>query len=155
MKKNLFLLLLTLILGSTASQAQSPAIKELRALVEEAPMKFETQLGEVDKENNGLVYYKTKNKSGDVSFIVKNKTGNHQYYMIYNLDPDDMSFKLKKMLMDQYVTELNAMVKTGNYKGTDVVQDGNNVTRITDLAGNRVVDLQSTSSNFFVIVYGN
>ena len=155
MKKNLFLLLLTLVLGSTASQAQSPAIKELRALVEEAPMKFETQLGEVDKENDGLVYYKTKNKSGDVSFIVLNKTGRYQYYMIYNLDPNDMSFKLKTMLMGQYITELNAMVKTGKYKGSDLVQDGNNVTRITDLEGNRVVDLQSTSSNFFVIVYGN
>ena len=75
--------------------------------------------------------------------------------MIYNLDPNDMSFKLKTMLMGQYITELNAMVKTGKYKGSDLVQDGNNVTRITDLDGNRVIDLQSTSSNFFVIVYGN
>lgn len=151
----LLLLIPMLMMASSSLRAQSPAVKQLREIIQQIPQKFAGIKGDKISEEDGNVRYQTKSEfPGGNTFIVNFQSGNTQHFIFYRLDPDDATmFKLKGMLLTQYVTELNNMVKSGNYTGEDTKEDGVNVSTIYDKSGKTIMQLRSTTTYFAIVVF--
>ena len=159
MKKILLLLLVVTSIQFSAT-AQSPVIKEFRALLQSAKTNFKDDIGEKIEEDtaNNLAYYKTKKADFSVisSFIIHQLTNDGNTYVInYNVkDADANTLVLIMHIVDLYIDELNAMIKTGNYTGRDYnTDDGMSVSEIKDLNGNHILNYKSNKEVQRIVIY--
>lgn len=158
---SLLFLLTFAIAGNVIAQEPSAIIKELRGIIADAPIAFDSFLGDADgrDEASGTTFYKTKKEavaSIALPFIMhKESTGHRTFILRYNLNNlDAMMLKLMVVITQGYVDEMNAMVRSGNYTGRDYENsNGANVSEIKDLQGNHIMDYQSTKDQQMVIVY--
>ncbi len=162
MKTRIFLVTILLALcGAVRTNAQeaSPVIKELRALVESGKTNFKNEIGPFIKtdEASKISLYKTKKETTAATTLIMQSQDKQCVYMI-RYDMKDMNADmvgLMAVIVDQYINELNAMVKTGNYTGKDATDsDGLDVTQLYDLAGNHVLDYKSTKEIQSIYLYG-
>ncbi len=152
---------LLLLFGAFGAKAQeaSPVIKELRALVESGKTNFKSEVGAFIKtdEASKISLYKTKKETTSATTLLMQSTDKQRVYLIkYDLkamSPEMVG--LMSVIVDQYINELNAMVKTGLYTGKDGTDsDGLDVTQMYDLAGNHVLDYKSTKDMQSIMLYG-
>lgn len=163
--KKLTLLFLVFVLCVYTAHAQSPIIQEFRELIKSGQTNFTGEMGEKTQENpeNKIVFYKTK-RQRDIaviqSFIIHQTTENSNIYVIkYSLkDAEPKMLKLLTMLVQQYVEELNLMVKSGGYTGRNYKRDNGtevfNVTEINDKAGNHILDFESNEDTKNIFLFG-
>ena len=162
MKKFLLTLALCLpFLAPAFAQEAKPVVKELRAIMEESPTGFASYKGELlqKDESSGAAFYNSSH-TPEVSIaghvLVENPADKLSFYMIrYNTkDMDAMTLRLMMIMAQQYLDEMNAMVKSGKYVGRDYKMDnGMDVTEIKDKEGRMILDYRSDSDNQMLIVY--
>ncbi len=162
MKKVLLTLAFLLpFLAPAFAQEAKPVVKELRTILEGAPVGFPSFKGELlqKDESSGAAFYKsshTPELSIASHILVENPADKLSFYMIrYTIkDMDAMTLRLMMIIAQQYMDEMNAMVKTGKYVGRDYKMDnGMDVTEIKDKEGRMIVDYRSDADNQMVIVY--
>lgn len=151
--------LLLCISAAANAQEVSPLIKELRALVESGKTNFKNEVGAFIKTDQVLKtsIYKTKKETAAATTLLMQSQDKQRVYMIRydvaNMNADMVG--LMAGIVDQYINELNAMVKTGAYTGKDGTDaDGLDVTQVYDMAGNHVLDYKSTKEMQSIYLYG-
>ncbi len=164
-KSTLFLIIfLGLSLQRTILYAQtdpSPAVKQLRSLIESAKTDFKGEMGELiteDKESK-INYYKTlKKTAGAQTFIFKSNNAGATTMYVINYDTEAMDTQmlgLVLVIVGQYINELNVMVKSGLYTGRDYTDEkGMVVTDIKDLNGKYILRYQSNKTKQNIYIYG-
>jgi len=166
MKKLYFLLIVCLlILGINApvafgQESPAPVIRELRALIESGKTNFQKDVGvlaDIDTAS-GIGIYKTRKPSpGATTVILQSVEGGKRIYMI-RYDTKTMSTDsliVMNQIVNLYIDELNAMIKSGLYTGSDTTDDyGMAVTIMKDLAGNHILDYKSDKTMQAIYLYG-
>jgi hypothetical protein len=157
--KKLAFTIIALLLFVYGAQAQSLAIKEFRQIIAARDSQFKplqkTLLREIPED--GMQIYASTIEDSPISkaLIVQTKDKVGTYMISYNVDNMEIeTMGLFMQLVEQYVLELNAMAKTGNYKGRDYNDNGDSITELTDMDGNVVAQYVSNKSNHLIMVYG-
>ena len=155
---NKITIILFVIFTTALGTAQSPIIKQFREVIKDAPNHFSAFQNEllVDNTEKRSKVYNSKVEDNAISqnFIVKTEGKTSTYIVKFDVTKiDDMMMKLFLIIAQQYITELNDMVKSGAYTGKDYREGEDNVTEIKDLNGKTVVKYVSDSKEHYVIVY--
>lgn len=141
------------------ANAQSPIIKEFRNILIDAPNKFESYKVAKISDNKDKNYELYSSKIEELPFsvtrvIAKTNDEPSVYFIKYDVkNLDAMMLKLFINISTQYMTEINDMVKSGNYTGRDVKDNGDDITEVFDLKGNHVMDYISNADAHFIYVY--
>lgn len=156
MKKALFIIALV-IFNFAKISAQSPIINDFRKIVAERTTAFKNLQGELLQDNveKGVKIYSTTIGNSVIckAFITHSNTLGGTFIMVFNVqEMDVMKLKIFTNMAQQYIAELNDMVKTGNYKGRDYNEESNTITEITDLSGNVVVKYVSNDKEHMIMV---
>lgn len=156
---NKILLITFLILTATAVNAQSPLITNFRQVIAQRDTNFKSLQQDMVQDNfeKGVkVYNGSLGQSYICNAVITQSTAQGvMYVFIYNIkDMDTMQLNIFSTMAQQYITELNDMVKTGNYKGRDSEEGENMVTEITDLNGKIVVQYASSPIDHMILVHG-
>ena len=164
MKKMIFFLFIGFISlhGNIYAQAKpSPAILELRALVQSAKTGFKDDTGELLKEDkeNKINYYKTKKETTAAQTFIFKTMGTDAapvYVITYHVKGmDAMMMGLVFKIVDQYIDELNLMVQSGDYTGRDYTDDqGMAITEMKDKKGNHILDYGSDKETQNIYIFG-
>ncbi len=158
MKKLLLIAIFFCAIGQVS--AQSPLINEFRTIVAERATGFKNLQKELLQENVEK-QVKIYNSSIGQSSICRALITNSQqegatFLLIYNVETmDGMMIKLFTNMAQQYVTELNDMVKSGQYKGRDYNDGADSITEVTDLDGKVVAQYVSNSADHMILVFGS
>lgn len=157
MKKLLVLLIPILIFHfHVKAQTEAVVITQLHALLQSAKNNFQNDIGKkIDEDaSTKTIYYETlKSSEAAETFIVHQATGQNMYVITY----DGKGDKIAKMIpiVNQYIDELNNMVKSGNYSGEDYKdKNGKDVTDVKDKAGNLVLRYASNTATQTIYLYG-
>ena len=139
--------------------AQSPAIEEFRQIISQRDTQFKGLQKEMLQEqpDKGLkIYSSLLGESGISKSVIAQSTSEGATYMIgYNIESmDEMKLRIFSLLVNQYMAELNDMVKSGNYKGRDFQNEGESITELTDLSGSVVTQYISSPTDHLLIVFG-
>lgn len=157
MKKLYFIV--TLLFLSTATFAQSDAILNFRQVVKEIPNQFDNLKKDLLQDNTEKNYklYSSKIEDMPISktvISISPKDG-HVYIVTFNVEQmDRMMFQIFSSISQQYINELNEMVKSGNYKGRDYNSNGENITELTDAKDQLVLQYISSGKEHLLIFYG-
>lgn len=134
-----------------SAAAQSPVIKNLRTVIADAPNGFVSLRGEVTEENKekkATFYKSTLEAAGGDAFMVKmEQTGKVVYAIRYDIkNMQSAMLPLITKIIEQYIAELNEMVKSGKYTGREYTSDdGMSVTEINDQEGRHILDYSSNA----------
>ncbi len=158
MNKLLIIIAVVLFNISTAS-AQSPIIKDLREVIAQRSTSFTNLQKELVQDNTekGVKAYMGSLGQSSIcnAYVTQSATQGSMYVYLFNLENMDvMQTKIFTEMAQQYITELNDMVKTGNYKGRDYREGDSLVTEITDLNDNVVVQYVSSPVDHMIMVHG-
>jgi uncharacterized protein YxeA len=156
MKKVLTIIVLLI---TTISFAQTPIIKQFREVVKDAPNQFINFQKDLLKDNpekhNKLYNSKIENTAISSNFISQTEGRGGVYITRFDVaNLDGIMLKMFTLISGQYVTELNEMVKSGNYIGRDYQENGESITELKDLKGNLAVEYISNEKEHLVMVYG-
>jgi hypothetical protein len=166
MKKSLLCIVIFLVFGinSNAQTADQSKINFI-AIVREAATDFKSILSsvlETDSLNKTAYYSATKTLGSPFEAICVNSNDNTTYYTSrFDYSKTDELIKANQILPG-ILDEVNAMVKTGKYKGRDYDKTGNiSITEVKDLEGNYIIEIESksdtgsNSSNYLMVtVFG-
>jgi hypothetical protein len=155
MKKVLFFLLFAFAI--VQASAQSPAVLDFREFIKAIPTNFKTLEKEYLKESDGYkVYSSTKEDLFfSTNLITRHPTDGTAYLLRYNIkDLDAGILKMFMMIAQQYMDEINAMVKTGNYTGRDFKDGESDVTELKDLEGNLIMQYISDKETHMLAFFG-
>ena len=154
------LLLTALIIFSIGKiSAQSPIINDFRKIVTERTTGFKSLQKELLQENvekQVKIYNSSIGQSSICKALITNseKEG-ATFLLIYNLESmDAMKIQIFNNMAQQYITELNDMVKSGNYKGRDYNDGEDSITEVTDLDGKVVAQYVSNTLDHMILVFG-
>ncbi len=156
--KKILVLLISILTFQFCVQAQTEAavITQLHTLLQSAKSNFHDDMGKkIDEDaSTKTIYYETlKPSEAAETFIVHQATGQNMYVIMY----DGKGDKIAKIIpiVDQYIDELNNMVKSGNYSGEDYKdKNGKDVTDVKDKAGNLVLRYASNTETQTIYLYG-
>lgn len=158
MKKVLFLLIAIAGIQRFASaQTETPVITRLRDLLQSAKTNFVSDLDKkIDEDTTThAIYYEPKIPvKGAESFFVHYSSGLNMMVITYDAKGD----KAVEMMpiVDQYMDELNKMVKTGNFTGQDYKgKTGMDVTDLKDKEGNLILRYTSNREIQRIYIYGS
>ncbi len=158
MKKILFLLVTALSFQLYANaQTEAPVITRLHALLQSARSNFINDLDKKIDEDTSThtIYYEAKTQvKGAESFFVHQPSGQNMMVITYDAKGD----KAVEMIpiVDQYIDELNKMVKTGNFTGDDYKSKaGLDITDLKDKEGNLVLRYTSSHEIQRIYIYGS
>ena len=164
MKKTISVLFTIFILLQTniyAQDAPSPAVAQIRQLIKSAKTDFKDDMGTLIQEDKDtkISYYETKKPTaGAQTFIYSSSNPDVTPMYVINYDVKAMDTSMLGLLMvivNQYIDELNVMVKSGNYTGKDYKDaNGMGVTDIKDKGGNYILRYQSNSEKQNIYIYG-
>lgn len=164
MKKTIFLAFIIFLLVQKniyAQNAPSPAVAQLRMLLESAKTDFKADTADLiqaDKESKTNYYNTKKETEGAQTFILKSTdaSATSMYVIDYDVEAMETSMLVKFMpLVAKYVDELNLMVKSGNYTGRDYTDDkGRGVTDIKDKNGKYILRYASNKEHHYIYIYG-
>jgi len=157
---NKILIIIALALFNTImAHAQSPIIKDLREVISQRNSSFKTLQKELVQDNTekGIKAYMGSVGGSSIcnAFVTQSNGQGSMYIFLFSLENMDiMQTKIFTDMAQQYINELNNMVKTGNYKGRDYRDGESLVTEITDLNGNIVVQYVSNAADHMIMVHG-
>lgn len=157
MKKLYFIA--TLCFLSATTFAQSDAILNFREVVKEIPNQFDKLKKDLlrdDTEKNFKLYSSTiEDMPISKTIISVSPKDGHIYLVTFNIEQmDAMMLRIFTTISQQYITEINEMVKSGNYKGRDYESNGESITELTDAKGDLVFQYISSSKEHVLIFYG-
>jgi len=157
MKIKLLIILALATLGlSVQAQTEAPVITELHLLLKNAKNNFANDVGKKVEEDTATrnIYYETKNRVVAADpFILHLGSGQNIFILNYDATGDKLTALIP--IVDQYIDELNKMVKTGDYTGNDYKNEkGKAVTDIHDKDGNLVLRYTSDKASQTVYLYG-
>jgi hypothetical protein len=157
MKKFAFIFLPFLFIGFyTKAQAVAPVIVQLRELLVSAKTNFTADIDKkIQDDASGNSFYETKKKSeaAETAIVHTAISGQNMYMIILSNKADDVAKVI--LLVDQYMDELNRMIKTGNYTGEDRKDNnGKDITEVKDKAGNIVLRYASDKASQIIYLYG-
>ncbi|MEO6522088.1 MAG: hypothetical protein ABIN91_10450 [Mucilaginibacter sp.] len=157
MKKFAFIFLPFLLISFyTKAQAVAPVVVQLRELLVSAKTNFAADLGKkIQDDAASNSYYETKKTSEAAETVIIHKaaSGQNMYMIILSNKADDVPKVI--LLVDQYMDELNRMIKTGNYIGEDRKDsNGKDITEVKDKAGNIVLRYASDKASQIIYLYG-
>lgn len=157
--KKAFLILAFIVISFQNVSAQSPIIKEFREIVKDIPNQFtaiQKDLLQDNTEKNYKIYSSSIVDSAISKAIISKSLADGAVYVIrFDVQSlDGMMLKMFTIISGQYITELNDMVKSGNYTGKDYQNNGETTTELKDLQGNVVVQYISNSTEHLVMVFG-
>lgn len=157
MKKIIFVIIGIFAIHLYANaQTAAPVVIELRQLLQSAKTNFVNDLGkkiEEDPATKNVFYEAAKPAVEADAFVVHLNAGQNMYVLNYDCTGE----KINKMLpiVEQYLDELNKMVKESDYTGEDYKdKNGKAVTDIHDKAGNLVLRYTSVPATQTIYVYG-
>ena len=156
MKKAILIVALVVFnIGKTTAQSQ--IINDFRKIVAERTTAFKNLQGELLQDNveKGVKIYSTSIGNSVIckAFITQSNTFGGTFLLVYNIEEmDAMKLTIFNNMASQYITELNDMVKTGNYKGRDYNEGSDSVTEIKDLNDNVVVKYVSNDTQHMIMV---
>jgi len=158
MKRILFIIALIFV-ATAKSFAQSPIITDFRQIVTERATGFKNIQQELlmDNTEKGVKIYQSSVGGSSIckSLVTHSATDGDVLLMIFNIESmDAMTMKIFMNIAQQYVTELNDMVKTGNYKGRDYKEGDDSITEITDIDGKVVVQYISNPTDHMLMFFG-
>jgi hypothetical protein len=164
MKKTISILFTIFVLIQTtifAQTAPSLAVMQIRHLIESAKTDFKDDQGALIQEDKDtkISYYETKKPTaGAQTFIYTSSNPDVTPMYVINYDVKAMDTNmlgLMTVIVNQYIDELNVMVKSGNYTGKDYKDaNGMGVTDIKDKDGNYILRYQSNSEKQNIYIYG-
>lgn len=157
MKKAMLLLNVILMFQFYANaQTEAPVIIKLHGLLQSAKNNFVNDLDKKIDEDTAThtVYYEAKLPLPDAEcFFVHQPSGQNMMVITYNTKADKATQIMP--VVDQYMDELNKMVKTGNYTGEDYKsKTGLDVTDVKDKAGNVILRYTSSRELQRIYLYG-
>ncbi|WP_295672733.1 hypothetical protein [uncultured Mucilaginibacter sp.] len=157
MKIKLLIIFALATLGlSVQAQTEAPVITELHLLLKNAKNNFVNDVGKKVEEDTVTknIYYETKNPVVAADpFILHLGTGQNIFILNYDATGDKLTALIP--IVDQYIDELNKMVKTSDYTGNDYKNEkGKAVTDIHDKDGNLVLRYTSDKASQTVYLYG-
>ena len=158
MKKAILILVFITIAFQNLS-AQSPIINQFREIIKDAPNQFNTiqkDLLQDNTEKNYKIYSSTIEDTAISKAVISKSLSDGAVYVIrFDVQSlDGMMLKMFTIISGQYITELNDMVKSGNYTGKDYQNNGETTTELKDLQGNVVVQYISNNTEHLVMVFG-
>lgn len=157
MKKIYFIA--TLLFLSAVTFAQSDAILQFRQVMQDIPNQFDNLKKDLLQDNTekNFKLYSSKIEDLPISrtvISVSPKVG-HVYMVTFNVEKmDSMMLRVFTVLSQQYIAEINEMVKSGNYKGSDYTNNGESITELTDAKGELVFEYISSSKEHVLVFYG-
>lgn len=137
--------------------AQSQIINDFRKIVAERTTGFKNLQTDLLQDNveKGVKIYSPSIGNSVIckAFITQSNTFGGTFLLVYNIEEmDAMKLTIFNNMAAQYITELNDMVKTGNYKGRDYNEGSDSVTEIKDLNDNVVVKYVSNDTQHMIMV---
>lgn len=149
--KNKILIIALLFATSFTSFSQSPIITEFRKIIADAPAQFNNLKGDLFQENGGNKFYHSNMEDSPIATSYIQQPPNQElpmYIIDYNVSKmDSQMIGLFSMMVNQYLDELNEMVKSGQYKGTDyTTSDGRSVTELKNMNNDLVVQYVSDAT---------
>ena len=158
--KKLILSAVVTILFATTALAQAPIIAEFRNIISNIPTNFVAMKKDLINENKdtGIQIFTTNLKLSPIcqGIITAKKDGNNVLVLNYELaNMDSLMSRMFYMMVPQYIKEINEMVQSGKYTGSDGEVDGMSTTTVKDLNGNIVVQYQSNSTEHRIRFFGN
>jgi len=142
------------------TNAQSPIIKTFREIVADAANDFNnykvTKISENKEKNYDLYSSKIEELPfSSTKIIVPTNNKKPIYFIKYSIkDLDVMTLKLFTNISEQYITEINEMIKTGKYTGKDVKEKEDDITELYDLKGAHIMDYISNVNAHYIYIYG-
>ncbi|MDR3694600.1 hypothetical protein [Mucilaginibacter sp.] len=157
MKFKLLIIIALVTFGiSVHAQTEAPVITELHQLLQSAKSNFANEIGKKVEEDTLTqnVYYEAKKPAVAAdAFILHVKAGQNMFVLNYDATGEKLTALIP--IVDQYINELNKMVKTGDYTGEDYNNaKGKAVTDIHDKDGNLVLRYTSDKASQTVYLYG-
>lgn len=148
-----------LLLFSLSMSAQSPVIQELRKVMTARDTQFKSLKKEMVSESakDGVKLFSSIIADSPISKAVILETNTEGAIYLINFDitaMDDLKLQMFMTIVQQYMDEINAMVKSGNFSGREFVDDGSNVTELTDADGKVAAQYISNASTHMVMVFG-
>jgi hypothetical protein len=159
MKKLILSTIVTLLFTVTAF-SQSPIIEDFRNIISKNNTNFSSFKKDFIDENKdkGIKIYTTNLDLSPIcgGIVIDEKDQNSKLVLNYELNRmDDMMFKIFTTMVPQYINEMNDMIKTGKYTGSESTVDGLSITTIKDVKGNKIVEYSSDQFEHRIIFYGN
>jgi hypothetical protein len=145
-------------LASFCSKAQTdtPAITQLRQLMVSAKTNFTADMGKAMGDDTvGHSFYETKNptEAAQTAIMQVKASGQNIYMIILSMEGDNLAKAIP--LVDQYLNEMNHMVKTGDYTGEDRKDsNGKDLTELKDKNGKLVLRYTSDKDSQNIYLYG-
>ena len=140
--------------------AQSDAILQFRQVVNDIPNQFDNLKKDLLQDNTEKNYKLYSSKIDDMpiskTLISVSQKDGHVYIVTFNVENmDTMMLRIFTMISQQYINEINEMVKTGNYVGKDYNSNGEDITELTDKNGNLAFQYISSPKEHLLIFYGS
>ena len=158
MKNTIFIIALIFCTAGNAS-AQSQIINDFRTIVSERASGFKSlqqDLLQDNTEKQVKIYNTTIGQSSVCkAFITQSAALGGTFLMVYDVSAmDAMKLKIFGNMAQQYITELNDMIKSGKYKGRDYQEGEDAITEVTDLDGKIVAQYVSNNTQHMIMVFG-
>jgi hypothetical protein len=157
--KKLILSTVVTFLFAVSALAQTPVIKDFRAIVKDIPNQFDNLKKELLQDNTEKNYKIYSSTIADLpiskTLITITQTDGPVYIITFKTETmDAMMLRLFTMIAQQYMKEINEMVATGNYKGRDYKSNGEDITELTDNNGVKVLEYISAPKEHLLLFYG-
>lgn len=142
------------------SFAQTPIIKDFRAIIADRPNDFQNLQKELLKDNVAGGFKEYSSTIQDLSFnrnLIINGTRGAQYLMIFNLDTMNEETKnFFGLVSKQYFNEIDEMVKSGKYTVRNYTSNsGILITEVKDLAGEKILEYRIKTNEHLVLFLGS
>jgi hypothetical protein len=157
--RKLILSALTAILFSTIATAQTPVIKDFRAIIADRPNEFVNLHKELTSDNTAAGFKQYSSTIADLGFnknIIINGNRGAQYIQVYNLLA--MSTDIRQFyeaISKQYFAEIDAMAKTGQFTVEDYkANDGTLITAVKNSAGEKILEYRLKPNEHTLLFVG-
>ncbi len=158
MKQLILSAVATLIITASAL-AQTPMIKDFRAIIADRPNEFVNLHKALTSDNTAAGFKQYSSKIEDLSFnknIIINGNKGAQYIQVYNLLA--MSTDIRQFyeaISKQYFDEIDAMVKTGQYTVEHYkANDGTLISAVKNIAGEKILEYRLKPNEHMVLFVG-
>lgn len=138
--------------------SQTPIIQDFRKIIAEAPSHFNTLQTDLFQENDGYKFYHSSIEASPISTVYIQTSEEEVPIYVIDFNVEAMSAQMIGLFMnmvEQYIDEINEMVKSGQYTGEDFnTEDGRSITEIRNLNNDIVVQYLSNSTNHSIYFFG-
>lgn len=156
--KNKILIIALLLTTVFTSFSQSPIIQDFRKIIADGPSQFNNLQGDLFQENDGIKFYHSTIESSPISTVYIQVRGEELPLYVMDFKVEEISTQMLGLFMnmvEQYIAELNDMVKSGLYTGEDyTTEDGRGVTELRNLNNDIVVQYVSSDTNHDIYFFG-